>query len=125
MGPESLEFLEDLLDRHEIRDGDVEFSIEWIAKEYNKQDGNWPSAMPWTFPDTPTDAQMKVALDVLHRVYETFQNGEDNGEEGHSQLDPDSHLYVIDAYEMPPWHWSTERSTFERCVSAVFNLESY
>ena len=39
LGPESLEFLEDLLDRHEIEDEDVEFSIEWMAKEYNKQDG--------------------------------------------------------------------------------------
>lgn len=39
LGPESLEFLEDLLDRHEIADEDVEFSIEWMAKEYNKQDG--------------------------------------------------------------------------------------
>ena len=39
LGPESLEFLEDLLDRHDIADEDVEYSIEWMAKEYNKQDG--------------------------------------------------------------------------------------
>ena len=39
LGPETLEFLEDILDRHEIADEDVEFSIEWMAKEYNKQDG--------------------------------------------------------------------------------------
>ena len=39
LGPESLEFLEDILDRHETPDDEVEFSIEWIAKEYNKQDG--------------------------------------------------------------------------------------
>ena len=57
---------------------------------------------------------MKVSLDVLERVYETFQNGDNNEEEGLSQLDPESHLFFIDAYEMPLWNWSTERSTFER-----------
>ncbi|RDX55559.1 epsilon DNA polymerase [Lentinus brumalis] len=98
LGPDSLEFLEELLDRHEINDEEVEFSVEWMAKEYNKQD----------------DAQMKVSLDVLQRVYETFQNGEDEGEQGQAQLDPESHLFVIDAFEMPLWNWSTERSTFER-----------
>lgn len=60
------------------------------------------------------DAQMKVSLDVLQRVYETFQDGENNEEEGHAQLDPESHLFFIGAYEMPLWNWSTERSTFER-----------
>ncbi|KAI0771567.1 epsilon DNA polymerase [Trametes elegans] len=98
LGPDSLEFLEELLDRHEIADEDVEFSIEWMAKEYNKQD----------------DAQMKVSLDVLHRVYEAFQNGEGGGAPEHTLLDPDNHLFVIDAFEMPLWNWSTERSTFER-----------
>ena len=39
LGPEELDFLEDVLDRHEISDNDVENSIELIAKEYNKQDG--------------------------------------------------------------------------------------
>ncbi|KAL7282368.1 hypothetical protein ACG7TL_003838 [Trametes sanguinea] len=98
LGPESLEFLEDLLDRHDIADEDVEFSMEWIAKEYNKQD----------------DAQMKVSLEVLHRVYEAFQNGEGEGAQDQALLDPDHHMFVIDAFEMPLWNWSTERSTFER-----------
>ena len=39
LGPEALGFLEDILARHEVADKDVEFSIEWIAREYNKQDG--------------------------------------------------------------------------------------
>ncbi|EIW62011.1 epsilon DNA polymerase [Trametes versicolor FP-101664 SS1] len=98
LGPESLEFLEELLDRHEIADEEVEFSMEWMAKEYNKQD----------------DAQMKVSLDVLNRVYEAFQSGDNEGAQEHAVLDPDSHLYVIDAFEMPSWNWSSERSTFER-----------
>ena len=67
---------------------------------------------------------MKVSLDVLHRVYETFQNGDEDGEQGRAQLDPDSHLFVIDAYEMPLWNWSTERSTFERSVLHLEQLYS-
>lgn len=39
LGPEALEFLEELIEQHDISDEDVEFSTEWIAKEYNKQDG--------------------------------------------------------------------------------------
>lgn len=57
---------------------------------------------------------MKVSLDVLNRVYEAFQSGDSEGAQEHAVLDPDSHLYVIDAFEMPSWNWSSERSTFER-----------
>ena len=39
LGPDVLEFLEGVLDKHEIRDEDVEYSVDLIAKEYNKQDG--------------------------------------------------------------------------------------
>jgi len=39
LGPDALDFLEGVLDKHEIRDEDVEYSIDLIAKEYNKQDG--------------------------------------------------------------------------------------
>ncbi|KAH9951642.1 epsilon DNA polymerase [Amylocystis lapponica] len=104
LGPEALEFVEELLDRHEIADEEVEFSIEWIAKEYNKQD----------------DAQMKVSLDVLQRVYESFQGSGDNQSQGESELlDPDSHLFFINAFEMPAWNWSHERSTFERAAGTL------
>ncbi|KAI0091984.1 epsilon DNA polymerase [Irpex rosettiformis] len=99
LGPESLEFLEKVLDRHVIADENVEESIEWIAKEYNKQD----------------DAQMKVSLNVLMRVYETLQAGGDTaGAEDEEYLDVDGNLHFIDAYEMPLWNWSTERVAFER-----------
>jgi len=40
LGPDELEYLEDVLKRHDISDEDVETSIELIAKEYNKQDGS-------------------------------------------------------------------------------------
>ncbi|KAI0702873.1 epsilon DNA polymerase [Cytidiella melzeri] len=99
LGPEALEFLEDILDKHEISNDDIEFSVEWIAKEYNKQD----------------DAQMKVSLDVLRRVYDTFQTGGDTDGQGDDDfLDSDSNLHVINAYDMPLWNWSTERTAFER-----------
>ena len=61
------------------------------------------------------DAQMKVSLDVLQRVYDAFQNsGENPAEQEQEAVDPDGHLYFIDAFDMPLWHWSHERSTFER-----------
>jgi DNA polymerase epsilon subunit 2 len=62
------------------------------------------------------DAEMVVRLDVLRRVYETMQNSQTTGDEDlfDDRLDTDSQLYFIDAFEMPMWHWSPERSTFER-----------
>jgi len=62
-----------------------------------------------------TDAAMKVSLDILRRVYDTLQ---DQGNVGETEelLDPESHLYFVDAFEMPSWHWSQERGTFEKCV---------
>ncbi|KAL6309658.1 epsilon DNA polymerase [Sparassis latifolia] len=104
LGPEALEFVEELLDRHEIPDEDVEFSIEWIAKEYNKQD----------------DAQMKVSLEVLQRVYEAFQSsGDSQDQTDHELVDPESHLAFVDAFDMPLWHWSPERNAFERTTGPL------
>lgn len=39
LGPDELEYLDEILKEHDILDEDVEVSIELIAKEYNKQDG--------------------------------------------------------------------------------------
>lgn len=39
MSPDAIAFVEDILEKHEIPDEDVEFSTEWIAKEYSRQDG--------------------------------------------------------------------------------------
>ncbi|CAL1700805.1 unnamed protein product [Somion occarium] len=101
LGPEALEYLEDILDSHEIPDHDVEYAIEWIAKEYNKQD----------------DAPMKVSLEVLKRVYEVFQNADNGDDEGADVVDPESHLFYIDAFSMPLWNWSQEKSAFEQSSS--------
>lgn len=103
LAPESLDFLEKILEHHEIPPEDVEFSVEWIAKEYNKQD----------------DAQMKVSLDVLKRVYENFQGADGQGQNGGERLDPDSHLYVVNAFNMPLWNWSQEKSAFERSSATL------
>lgn len=57
---------------------------------------------------------MKVSLFILQRVYEALQDqGPGDGAET-ELLDPESHLYVVDAFEMPAWNWSHERGTFER-----------
>ncbi|KAK7061812.1 DNA polymerase epsilon subunit [Favolaschia claudopus] len=98
LGPDTLELLETILDNNEIEDADVESSIEIIAREYNKQD----------------DATMKVSIDVLQRVYESLQDQGQRTDQGKEAIDPESHLFVIDAFEMPLWNWSSERGTFEK-----------
>lgn len=62
------------------------------------------------------DATMKVAVEVLARVYEALQDQGQHTEIEKDIIDPDSHLFVIDAFEIPRWQWSQERGTFERCV---------
>ncbi len=57
---------------------------------------------------------MKVSLDVLQRVYDAFQNSGDTGGGEEDFLDPENYLHVINAFDMPLWHWSMERSAFER-----------
>lgn len=59
---------------------------------------------------------MVVRLDVLQRVYENMQGSQTHGHADpiEDRLDFDSHLFFIDAFEMPLWHWSAERSTFEK-----------
>lgn len=41
LGPEEVEFLEEVIDRHAIPDEDVEASIDVIAKQYNLQEGKF------------------------------------------------------------------------------------
>ncbi|KAH7887661.1 DNA polymerase epsilon, subunit B [Phlebopus sp. FC_14] len=98
LGPEALQFLDQILDQHRVQDEEVEYAVEIIAREYNKQD----------------DAIMKVSLAILQRVYNALQDQGSGDPTDAELLDPESHLYVIDAFEMPPWNWSLERGTFER-----------
>lgn len=57
---------------------------------------------------------MKVSLHVLQRVYENFQGGGDGQTEEQELLDPENHLFIINAFDMPLWNWSLERGTFEK-----------
>ncbi|KDR83646.1 hypothetical protein GALMADRAFT_235957 [Galerina marginata CBS 339.88] len=98
LGPDALSLVESILKNHEIEGPEVELSLEALAKEYNKQD----------------DATMKVSVEVLSRVYESFQDQGDRTQAEKELIDPENHLFFIDAFEMPRWTWSQERGTFEK-----------
>lgn len=91
-------------------------SIELIAKEYNKQDGLYPliySLREHSFYSQ--DATMKVSHQILNRVYQNLQtSGDQRGQKEDAYLDPEDHLHFVNAYEMPLWHWSPERGSFEK-----------
>lgn len=57
---------------------------------------------------------MKVSEDVLTRVYVTLQDQGERHQEEKEVIDPEKHLFFIDAFDMPRWTWSPERMTFER-----------
>jgi len=62
-----------------------------------------------------SDAVMKVSVAVLQRVYQLLQ-GSSTAASSIEQdiLDVDAHIFVVDAFEIPQWNWSSERSTFEQ-----------
>ncbi|THH14637.1 hypothetical protein EW146_g5729 [Bondarzewia mesenterica] len=128
LGPEELEFLETILDRHEIPDDEVELSMELIAKEYNKQDGSSQFLNKYTRPADrchKSDANMKVAFHILKRVYDNLQDAGEHGTQKEDvHIDPDNHLFFVNAFDMPAWHWSQERGTFEKGSQALASLGS-
>lgn len=64
---------------------------------------------------------MKVSLEILQRVYQTLQESGERSTAERDIIDPESHLYFVDAFEMPRWHWSHERGAFERYLIFVFS----
>jgi DNA polymerase epsilon subunit 2 len=58
---------------------------------------------------------MKVSVEILKRVYESLQEQGQQSDEK-DLIDPESHLYIINAFEMPLWHWSQENGTFQKLV---------
>jgi DNA polymerase epsilon subunit 2 len=118
LGPDELEYLDQILKEHDISEEDVEMSIELIAKEYNRQDGLSVDVSSQGSGLTPTfrqDATMKVSVEILNRVYHTLQTSSDQRtQKGDGYLDPEDHLHFVDAFEMPLWHWSPERGSFEK-----------
>jgi DNA polymerase epsilon subunit 2 len=117
-----LTLIEEILEEHEISEDDLESSIETLARDYNKQDGkarhgylqSKPIKINWT--SDYIDATMKVSVEVLRRVYAKLQDQDDDDEMHKDGLNPESHLFFVDAHEMPKWHWSNERGAFERYV---------
>ncbi|KAF8337053.1 epsilon DNA polymerase [Cantharellus anzutake] len=100
--PNSVEFLEEVLSEHEIAPDQVQDALEAIAKECQKQG----------------DCTTIVTRDILVRVYELMREA---GEDGPSVnpldadlLDPENHLFIIDAFDMPSWYYSADRKAFER-----------
>jgi len=62
-----------------------------------------------------SDAIMKVSVVVLQRVYQLLQGSSGTASSVEQDiLDVDAHIFIVDAFEMPQWNWSSERSTFER-----------
>jgi DNA polymerase epsilon subunit 2 len=120
LGPDELEYLDEILKEHDITDEDVEMSIERIAKEYNKQDGSSlavssRSSGVHAHFFSGKDATMKVSVEILNRVYQTLQSsGDQRTRKEDGYLDPEDHLHFVDAFEMPLWHWSPERGSFEK-----------
>ena len=58
---------------------------------------------------------MKVSLQILSRVYQTLQtSGDEHTRKEDVYLDPENHLHFVNAFEMPLWHWSPERGSFEK-----------
>lgn len=68
------------------------------------------------------DAIMKVSVEVLKRVYETLQDQGERTQIERELIDPEKHLFFIDAFEMPRWIWSPERGTFERLFECIFAI---
>lgn len=55
----------------------------------------------------------------MRRVYESLQDQGDRTQTERETIDPENHLFVIDAFEMPRWIWSPERGTFEKYVFII------
>jgi DNA polymerase epsilon subunit 2 len=60
---------------------------------------------------------MKVSVDILNRVYESLQDQGQRTDVEKELIDPESHLFIINAFDMPLWRWSQEIGTFSKCVN--------
>ncbi|KAG8760539.1 DNA-directed DNA polymerase epsilon, subunit B [Serendipita sp. 396] len=102
---DAMTLLQQILTDHEITNTeDAIQSLEILAKEYLLQD----------------DCSTIVTKPLLQRVYETVVEKSTaavtDGSQSSEIWDPDHHLYFIDAFEMPRWHYSLERKAFEKAI---------
>lgn len=123
LGPDVSELLEEILDHHEISDEDIESSLETLVVEYSKQDGELLNVSSYLTLSKPlgSDATMKVSAEILKRVYESLQEQGQQSDEK-DLIDPESHLYIINAFEMPLWRWSQENGTFQKLAGFCAEL---
>ncbi|KAG9015440.1 DNA-directed DNA polymerase epsilon, subunit B [Tulasnella sp. JGI-2019a] len=102
--PGAIEYLLSILSEHEIEDEQIQDAMEYVAKEYMKQD----------------DCTTIVNRENLEKIYALMQlGGQDAGATQNTLLDPDEldpeqHLYFVNAREMPRWLYSNERKAFEK-----------
>ncbi|KAF8076498.1 DNA polymerase alpha/epsilon subunit B-domain-containing protein [Lyophyllum atratum] len=106
LGRDVSQMLEKMLEEHQIADQDVESAIEAIALEYSKQE----------------DVDMKVNVEILSRVYESMRDPDQRPDMEKELIDPESHLFFINAFEMPSWHWSQENGTFTKGLQSRGSL---
>ncbi|KAG8835941.1 DNA-directed DNA polymerase epsilon, subunit B [Serendipita sp. 399] len=102
---DAMTLLQQILTEHEITNTeDAVLSLEILAKEYLLHD----------------DCSTIVTKPLLQRVYETVVEKSTaavvDGSQSSEVWDPDHHLYFIDAFEMPRWHYSLERKAFEKAA---------
>jgi DNA polymerase epsilon subunit 2 len=122
--------LEEILAEHDIEPDQVQNALEAIAKECQKQEGELRHVSAREDPLIPwfSDCSTIITCAILQRVYDFMREA---GEDGTTtlnpleadSLDPDHHLFIFDAFDMPNWQYSPERKTFERYLKH-FDMES-
>jgi DNA polymerase epsilon subunit 2 len=117
--PDALAFLEDLIERHEIEEDQVQESMELLAKAYLLQEGPFMSVSPLAYSFISTDSTGFVSKEILEKVYESMQDATTDQLETDANSDIENHLFFVDAFEMPWWQYSLERQTFEMYAIVV------
>ncbi|KDQ20670.1 hypothetical protein BOTBODRAFT_26684 [Botryobasidium botryosum FD-172 SS1] len=103
---DAIQFVEEVIAEHGLADDveRIETSVELLAKQYMLQD----------------ECSTIVTKSALEHIYETLRLASENTADPAGSLDPnteinpDHHLFVVNAFEMPRWHFSHERNAFER-----------
>lgn len=81
-------------------------------------------AIPLThYQDCSTIVTRPLLVKAYESVMEKSSANNGVGEEEH--IDPEHHLHFINAFEMPRWHFSHERQTFERYVRTISTVPDH
>lgn len=73
------------------------------------------------------DCSTIVTRPLLVKAYESVieKNSANTGVGEEEDIDPEHHLHFINAFEMPRWHFSHERQTFERYVRVPSTIRDH